>query len=78
MGRGVPTQLALQCSTPWPARWHLPRLQGFERVADVSGELARVRTRDPWDGSEGAEEAADEFDLADLMAEEVEAEKAEL
>ncbi|KAL4458959.1 hypothetical protein ABPG75_013824 [Micractinium tetrahymenae] len=51
---------------------------GFERVADVSGELARVQSRDPWDGGEGAEEAADEFDLADLMAEEEEAENAEL
>ncbi|KAL4431619.1 hypothetical protein ABPG77_001461 [Micractinium sp. CCAP 211/92] len=47
---------------------------GFERVSDVSGELAKVQTREPWDGGEGAEEAADEFDLADLMAEEVEGE----
>lgn len=49
-------------------------MQGFERVSDVSGELAKVQTREPWDGGEGAEEAADEFDLADLMAEEVEGE----
>lgn len=62
------------CTPPPPPPCNAASLQGFERVADVSGELARVQTREPWDGGEGAEEAADEFDLADLMAEEVEGE----
>ncbi|PSC76647.1 disulfide isomerase [Micractinium conductrix] len=46
---------------------------GFESVADVSGTLAPVQSRDPWDGGEGSAEMEDEFDLADLMGEEVEA-----
>lgn len=42
-------------------------MQGFESVSDVAGEQAKVTTTDPWDGGEGEAEAADEFDLADLM-----------
>lgn len=51
--------------------------QGLERVADVSGPLAVVESRAPWDGGEGEETAEDEFDLADIMGEELE-EKEEL
>ncbi len=36
-------------------------------MADVSGELAQVLTRDAWDGSDGQEVVEEEFDLADLM-----------
>ena len=48
---------------------HLP-LQGFESVAGISGELAKLEARAPWDGGEGQAAEADEFDLADLMGEE--------
>ena len=51
---------------------------GFERVADVSGPLAAVEARAPWDGSDGEEVAADEFDLADLMGDDEEEGKEEL
>lgn len=44
----------------------------------MSGALAQVEARDAWDGGEGAEEAADEFDLADLMGDEEEGQKVEL
>ncbi|KAI7837719.1 hypothetical protein COHA_008441 [Chlorella ohadii] len=40
---------------------------GFESVSDVSGTLAKIENRAPWDGGEGTVDAADEFDLADLM-----------
>jgi hypothetical protein len=46
--------------------------QGFERVEDVRGELAAVESRSPWDGGDGEEVVEEEFDLADLMNEEVE------
>lgn len=42
-------------------------VQGFESVSDVSGTLAKIENRAPWDGGEGTVDAADEFDLADLM-----------
>lgn len=45
--------------------------QGFESVAEVNSALAKVQSRTPWDGGEGAAEEADEFDLADLMKEEL-------
>ena len=51
---------------------------GFERVATVSGPLATVEARAPWDGSDGEEVAADEFDLADLMGDDEEEGREEL
>lgn len=48
-----------------------PCRQGFESVADVAGVPAKVEARTPWDGGEGEAGEADEFDLADLMKEEL-------
>jgi hypothetical protein len=50
-----------------PAPPCLLPFQGFESVSDLAGSLAKIETRAPWDGGEGTVEAADEFDLADLM-----------
>lgn len=47
-------------------------------MSDVSGPLAKIEARTPWDGGEGSVEAADEFDLADLMGDEDEGKKEEL
>lgn len=55
-----------------------PELQGFESVADLSGTLAKIENRVPWDGGEGTVEAADEFDLADLMGDDDKDKKEEL
>lgn len=53
-------------------------VQGFESVADVSGQLARVATVDAWDGGDGEEVVEEEFDLADLMGDDESDEGAEL
>ena len=64
---------------PSRAQARLPaRPQGFEPVSDVAGSLAKVRTADAWDGGEGQAEAADEFDLADLMGDDEGGKKEEL
>ncbi len=49
----------------------LERLRrGYESAAPLVGTLAEVASTEPWDGEDAAEEAADEFSLDDIMAEE--------
>lgn len=47
-------------------------------MSDLSGTLAKIENRVPWDGGEGTVEAADEFDLADLMGDDDKEKKEEL
>ena len=69
--------VTLPLTPPLPSPPVLPP-QGFESVSDVAGPLAKIEARTPWDGGEGSVEAADEFDLADLMGDEDGGKKEEL
>ncbi len=42
-------------------------VQGYERVAEISGAVATIESRTPWDGGEGEAFIEDEFSLDDIM-----------
>ena len=70
LAHGLPAPHPCTCHlashlTPWPSL-------GVQRATAVLGEVAKVETRDAWDGGDGQEVVEEEFDLADLMAEEEE------
>ena len=44
---------------------------GFEKVTQIDGPLADAETTIPWDGKDATEELKDEFDLEDIMNEEL-------
>lgn len=45
--------------------------QGSVKPAPIEGDLAVLKTIEPWDGSDGKVEEEDEFDLSDIMGEEL-------
>lgn len=44
---------------------------GLVKPVPIEGDLAVLKTIDPWDGSDGKVEEEDEFDLSDIMGEEL-------
>jgi hypothetical protein len=43
--------------------------RGGEAVVAISGDVAKVRSQQPWDGKDAQVEAEDEFSLDDIMNE---------